>query len=122
MRNSLLIMTTRVLRINLIVSVAAGLVLAMIFNLESGIVFIIGAIVSSVNFTVSALVTNHTVTGRISAIWGLLSYLVRILAVAVIGGLFFRYDRFFVIFYIAGFLMHFVALLIYALQIKDERE
>lgn len=122
MGNSLLIMTTRVLRINLIVSVAAGLVLAMIFKLEYGIIFIIGAIISSVNFSVSALVTNHTVTGRISAIWGLLSYLVRILAVAVIGGLFFRYDRFFVVFYIAGFLMHFVALLIYALQIKDERE
>lgn len=115
-------MTTRVLRINLIVSVAAGLVLALIFGLEHGVVFLVGAIVSSVNFTVSALVTNHTVTGRISAIWGLLSYLVRILAVAVIGGLFFRYDRFFVIFYISGFLMHFVALMIYALQIKDERE
>lgn len=115
-------MTTRVLKINLIVSAAVGLVLAIIFQLEYGIIFMIGAIISSVNFTVSALVTNHTVTGRISAIWGLLSYLTRILTVAIIGGLFFRYDRFFVIFYIAGFLMHFVALIIYALQIKDERE
>jgi hypothetical protein len=122
MDRSLKSMALRVLWINMAVSSVVAIIIGFFAGYRMGLVFLIGGIVSSLNFSLSAFVASYSVTGRISGLWGGLSTFARILAVALIGGLLFRMDRMYVLAYMGGFIMNFVALIIYSLKIKDERE
>lgn len=86
--------------------------------------YVLGVLVALINFTVSGIVIEKSMfkLSKMSGIFILLSYVIRILIIAGIAAWLCWVDKHFLMPYILGFISNFLALIYYATKIKNLNE
>ena len=94
-----------------IVILAAGLIVTYLINMSYCFPFLIGSIISILNFLISATVTTKTINSNIDlkGIMLMVSFVIRILIISIIGLLLFQM-KFNIVFYLIGYMSNFISL------------
>ncbi|WMJ79676.1 ATP synthase subunit I [Clostridium sp. MB40-C1] len=85
--------------------------------------FLLGYILAVINFYINTYTINYVFLGKnINRTYLVsLSYFFRIILATIIGALLFKHNKFNVVAYVLGYNAHYISILIYSLQNKDER-
>ena len=105
--------------------IAVGIILTILFyaNYNYAYVFVIGSIVSLMNFIASATVTKYLVesNNNFKGMVLIISFVIRIIIIAVIGLLLALQNKYYLIPYIIGYMSNFISLFM-AIKSQEERK
>ena len=105
--------------------IAIGIILTILFfaNYNYAYVLIIGSIVSMVNFVASATITKYLVESdnNFKSIVLIISFVIRIIIIAIIGLLLAFQNKYYLVPYIIGYMSNFISLFM-AIKSQEERK
>lgn len=107
---------------DIVIAVIFSAIIMVTIRLQYAVVFFLGLAISFGSFYLNALTSNYAIEGKkkMSKTIIVLSFFLRVIAVASIGAILFTYKKYYVIAYIFGYSTHFISILIYGLTIKEE--
>lgn len=123
MTKDLSIIVKTVARNDLIGGVVLFLILLLLDQSKIGAILLVGAIVSMINFIVSAIVTNKFLNEakKSKAILFPMSYLIRIVSIVAIAVVFSNKTSY-LLAYLIGFFIHYIILVITTIKIQKGSE
>lgn len=123
MTKDLSIIVKTVARNDLIGGVVLFLILLLLGQSKFGAILLVGAIVSMINFIVSAIVTNKFLNEakKSKAILFPMSYLIRIVSIVAIAVVFSNKTSY-LLAYLIGFFIHYIILVITTIKIQKGSE
>ena len=123
MTKDLSIIVKTVARNDLIGGVVLFLILLLLGQSKFGAILLVGAIVSMINFVVSAIVTNKFLNEakKSKAILFPISYLIRIVSIVAIAVVFSNKTSY-LLAYLIGFFIHYIILVITTIKIQKGSE
>lgn len=123
MTKDLSIIVKTVARNDLIGGVVLFLILLLLDQSKIGAILLVGAIVSMINFIVSAIVTNKLLNEakKSKAILFPMSYLIRIVSIVAIAVVFSNKTSY-LLAYLIGFFIHYIILVITTIKIQKGSE
>lgn len=94
-----------------VIILIAGLIITYFININYCFPFLIGSIISILNFLISAAVTTKTISSNmdLKGIMLMGSFVIRILIISLIGLLLFQM-KFNIVFYLIGYMSNFISL------------
>lgn len=107
---------------DIVIAVIFSAIIMVAIRLQYAVIFFLGMAISFGSFYLNALTSNYAIEGKkkMSKTIIVLSFFLRVIAVASIGAILFTYNKYYVIAYIFGYSTHFISILIYGLTIKEE--
>jgi ATP synthase protein I len=107
---------------DIFIAVIFAAIIGMTIRLEYAVIFFLGLAISLGSFYLNAFTSNYAIEDKkkMSKTIIILSFFLRVIAVASIGAILFTYKKYYVIAYIFGYSSHFISILIYGLTIKEE--
>ncbi|MCI9303670.1 ATP synthase subunit I [Clostridium sp.] len=123
MTKDLSIIVKTVARNDLIGGVVLFLILLLLHQSKIGAILLVGAIVSMINFIVSAIVTNKFLNEakKSKSILFPMSYLIRIVSIVAIAVVFSNKTSY-LLAYLIGFFIHYIILVITTIKIQKGSE
>ena len=113
-----LIKTT--IKYDFILLISIAIIIAMLFNMVYSLIYILGLVVSMINFIVNSIVLNYELNKKQfkSPILNIVSLLIRTSIICMIAIVLFTYNKYYLIVYIIGVIMHFIAIILYATKLR----
>ena len=107
---------------DIVVAIIFSVIIMAAIRLDYAVIFLLGLAISFGSFYLNAFTSNYAIEGRrkMSKSIIVLSFFLRVIAVALIGAILFTFNKYYVIAYIFGYSTHFISILIYGLTIKEE--
>lgn len=122
MQEDVKFMLKKVLKYDFIVGIAL-ITLVYFINKIYCFAFLAGLVVASFNFRITGIIMNYILNSISSkhTFFNSILYIFKTFIVIFIGLLLFKQNRYFIIVYMAGFCSHFLALILYGINNKNER-
>ncbi|WP_055669391.1 ATP synthase subunit I [Desnuesiella massiliensis] len=120
MGNNLKYMLKQVTVFTLIIAIIFGVIGFWILKTSYVISFLIGAVISIFNLLLNSIITDFSLgyVKKATPILIVLSYIVRVILISFIGILVTINEKYNLVFYLAGFISYFAALIIYGLNLS----
>ena len=108
--------------IDLILGVFFTVIIGLVY-ISYGFIFLLGLLIALFNFVSNGYITDFVSKRNESKIatFTLFGFMVRVLLVAGLGFILFKYDKFNLVAYMGGYSFHFIGLTIYAFIAKNEK-
>lgn len=113
-------MLKRILLIDRII-VILTLIISMIIIREYAFVIMIGLLMSITNFIVNAIVTYYAFTTAKKQIYNILGSACRVIVTTIVAVSLYNNDKYNLLAFIGGYILHYVAIVIYGITLKNEK-
>lgn len=113
-----LIKTT--IKYDLVLLISIATIIAMLFNMVYSLIYILGLVISMINFIVNSIVLNYEINKKHckSPILNIVSIFMRTCIICIIALVLFTYNKYYLIVYMLGVIMHFIAIILYANKLR----
>ena len=103
-------------------NVIVGFILTMVvyvLSMKYIWILLLGLVVATLNFVINGLITSYVVSKQGAKVYSILNSIVRVVLVAVIGYILYTHNTLNVIFYVLGYSVQFISLILYGLTVKS---
>lgn len=114
-------MLKSVLICDIIVAVIAAIIFYFVFK-DYDLIIILGLFISSINFIMNAYFSSYAMAAKKSQMFIVLGSIIRIGVACAIAVLLYKYNTRYPIAFLGGYTLHYAAVVLYGLTIKNERK